>query len=353
MSTVTSSQTSHASTALNESHSLVQKMANKYGVEANELPTILKATAFRQVDGIQISNEQMFALLAVADRYDLNPFVGEIKAYQDVRSSIIPVVGIDGWNRIANSHPQFDGVEFVYSDSFVELEGSDVPCHAWIEVVIHRKDRDHPTRIKEYIDECYRVIKDPVTGETLKLHWQTHPKRNLRHKALVQGYRVALSLVGIYDEDEAQRILASQRDDVRKPAPVVPLTRTTKPAKHTSLDQPSKDNPVTSPGQTVGSDTGLDKSKFEDFVAKLVERGKANGQWKAALSLCKERLVGNQLAYATEIITRAEQLSMAVSTTGSVEVASSENVPEEKIPTVQSNDTVVTDLLDTSSDVDF
>ena len=37
--------------------------------------------------------------------------------------------------------------------------------------------------------------------------WQSHPKRMLRHKAMIQCARLAFGFSGIYDEDEAQRIV--------------------------------------------------------------------------------------------------------------------------------------------------
>jgi len=37
--------------------------------------------------------------------------------------------------------------------------------------------------------------------------WDTHPKRMHRHKTLIQAARIAFGFSGIYDEDEAERIL--------------------------------------------------------------------------------------------------------------------------------------------------
>jgi len=67
---------------------------------------------------------------------------------------------------------------------------------AWIECTLHRWDRRVPTNVREYFIE--------VRGTTLA--WLTHPRRMLRHKALVQCARIAFGLVGIYDHDEAQRV---------------------------------------------------------------------------------------------------------------------------------------------------
>jgi hypothetical protein len=63
--------------------------------------------------------------------------------------------------------------------------------------IIYRKDRTRPVRITEYMAECKRG-----TGP-----WQSHPKRMLRHKAMIQCARLAFGYVGIYDQDEAERIV--------------------------------------------------------------------------------------------------------------------------------------------------
>ena len=89
--------------------SLLAKFAGKYGIEPNRMLVTLKATAFRQRDGADVTNEQMMALLIVADQYGMNPWTKEIYAFPD-KGGIVPVVGVDGWLRIINEHPMFDGV---------------------------------------------------------------------------------------------------------------------------------------------------------------------------------------------------------------------------------------------------
>lgn len=171
---------------------LVAKFAAKFGVEPGKMLATLKATAFKVKDG-EASNEQMMALLVVADQYGLNPFTREIYAFPDSQRGIVPIVGVDGWARLINEHPQCDGVEFIDDP---DSKGGQPP--AWIECRIFRKDRAHPTAIREYLAECKRN-----TGP-----WGSHPRRMLRHKALIQCARVAFGFVGIYDEDEGERIVA-------------------------------------------------------------------------------------------------------------------------------------------------
>ena len=166
---------------------LISRMAGRFGVDQNKLVTTLKCTAFRVKDG-EPTNEQMMALMVVADQYGLNPFTKEIYAFPDKQNGIVPVVGVDGWSRIINEQPNFDGLEF---------EQDDEKCTC----IIFRKDRAHPIKVTEYASECRRN-----TGP-----WQTHPKRMLRHKALIQCARLAFGFAGIYDADEAE-VIREARD---------------------------------------------------------------------------------------------------------------------------------------------
>lgn len=178
--------------------SLLAKIAAKYNVDPDKMLTTLKATAFRG----NVSNEQMMSLLIVADHYGLNPWTREIYAFPDKNNGIVPVVGVDGWSRILNDHPQFDGVEFAFGAD------DDRGLPTWCECTIHRKDRSHPVTVREYMAEVRRD-----TGP-----WKSHPRRLLRHKSLIQCARVALGFSGIYDQDEAERIAEAQAVVVDVPA---------------------------------------------------------------------------------------------------------------------------------------
>lgn len=145
----------------------------------------------------------MMALLVVADQHGLNPFTKEILAFES-KGDIIPVVSVDGWSRIINDHSQLDGIEFRFSPELTPMPGAK-PCPEWCEAVIYRKDRARPIVIREYLDEVYVPPRGTYHGP-----WQTHTKRMLRHKALIQGARVAFSFSGIYDEDEARRIIDAE-----------------------------------------------------------------------------------------------------------------------------------------------
>lgn len=199
---------------------LTSKLALTLGMgDANgtELVAVLKATAFKTKD--PISDAQLTALLVIANQYGLNPWTKEIYAFPDKNNGIVPVVGVDGWARIINTHGAFDGMDF-------EQDPDGCTC------VMYRKDRGHPIKVREYMVECAR----PGIGP-----WDTHPWRMLRHKAMIQCARLAFGFGGIYDPDEAERIIEAGEPknmgaaDVVKPAPL-PRTTSADPKVYTDAE---------------------------------------------------------------------------------------------------------------------
>lgn len=195
---------------------LSSSLASKFGMgESSNVLETLKATAFKG----EVSDAQMTALLIVADQYGLNPWTKEIYAFPDKKNGIIPVVGVDGWSRIINENPNLDGIEFRQSEEKVTLAGAK-ESPEWIECILYRKDRTHPTTVREYLDEVYKAPFKSKDGYVTNGPWQSHTKRFLRHKALIQCARLAFGFVGIFDEDEADRIRessASTSKDQAKP----------------------------------------------------------------------------------------------------------------------------------------
>lgn len=169
------------STAL---EALTTKLASQFDLgDGKGLSETLKSTAFKSTTQVQVSDDQMTALLIVANQYGLNPFTREIYAFPD-KGGIVPVVGVDGWSRIMNNHPEFDGLDF-------KFDAESCTC------IIYRKDRAHPICATEYMNECRRE-GSPA--------WKSHPRRMLRHKAMIQAARLAFGFTGIFDQDEAERI---------------------------------------------------------------------------------------------------------------------------------------------------
>lgn len=210
--------------------SLLAKMAAKYSVDADKMMVTLKSTAFQG----NVSNEQMMALLIVADQYNLNPWTKEIYAFPD-KNGIVPVVGVDGWARIINEDKNFDGMAF---------DQDDEKCTC----TIYRKDRNHPVAVTEYLSECHRN-----TGP-----WKSHPKRMLRHKSMIQCARLAFGFGGIYDQDEAERIVYVNKDgNMPKQEQGVTLDEMAarNAGDHDSVAD-AGDTAPTMPGEAIDGETG-------------------------------------------------------------------------------------------------
>jgi phage recombination protein Bet len=170
-------------------------MASRLQVDENKMLDTLKATVFAKA-----SNEELLALVVVANQYDLNPFLKELYAFPAKGGGIVPIVSVDGWNKMLLRQESFDGIEFAFDD---KEDGTPHCCTATIYV----KGRNHPVKITEYFDECHRNT-DP---------WNNMPRRMLRNRTLCQAARVAFGFAGVYDPDEAIDVQAVEM-------PAKPLT---------------------------------------------------------------------------------------------------------------------------------
>ena len=84
-------------------------------------------------------------------------------------------------------------------------------------MLFRSKDRTRPVKVTEYLTECRRAT-DP---------WKMQ-HRMLRHKALIQGARLAFGFSGIHDEEEARDIIAN--DPVANAKPAIPTPAFALPA---------------------------------------------------------------------------------------------------------------------------
>jgi hypothetical protein len=157
-------------------------------------------------------------LIATATKLGLSPLNREIFMLSNA-PDLPPLiaVGVDGWAKVMNAHPQFAGMSFTESTQ----QSSGVP--EWMECEIHRHDRVVALKVREYFEEA----------RSDHMAWITHPRRMLRHKCMVQCARLAFGLSGIYDTDEAMRIRQqSQQRRNQNQASVLPDRGVTALRKH-------------------------------------------------------------------------------------------------------------------------
>lgn len=178
---------------------LLAYMADKYALNQEEFSRTVRMTC-----GLpKATAEEFAAFLIVAKEYNLNPLTKEIYAFPGRGGGIVPIVSIDGWVNLVNSHRACDGFEFEMSH---DEDGKLISCTCRM----FRKDRSHPVAVTEYLSECIRGTEP----------WKMQ-HRMLRHKAMIQAARYAFGFSGIYDEDEGARV-AEMRDVNRDEPPAPP-----------------------------------------------------------------------------------------------------------------------------------
>lgn len=178
--------------------SVTLDMADRYGMEPAAFERTLRATVFPA----NAPPEEFAAFLLVAREHNLNPVTKEIYAYPKRGGGIQPIVSIDGWMTMINSHPAMDGMEFE------DIHGDDGELVA-IRCKIYRKDRSRPVDVTEYLSECIRPT-DP---------WKMK-HRMLRHKAAIQCARYAFGFAGIMEPDEAEKVIdVTPATPARRPPP--------------------------------------------------------------------------------------------------------------------------------------
>jgi phage recombination protein Bet len=153
--------------------------------ESREMIETIKQTVCKGATDAQL---KMF--IEVCKATGLNPFLKEIW--------FVPAVGVmagrDGYLRVANEHPQFDGMS-----TTVERDEKGIPlkatCSVW------RKDRGHPITCEAWYSE-YRKNSNV---------WQTYPSAMISKIAEVLALKRSFAINGIVTEEEiGEQKLAAQ-----------------------------------------------------------------------------------------------------------------------------------------------
>ena len=285
--------------------SLTQELASHYGIEPGKFIATLKATVMPRRQGGEaspVSDEELAAFCMVAKEYGLNPFLKEIHAYPNKSGGITPVVGVDGWSKMVNRQAHFDGIEF-------ELLEDDNGKPVSVTAHIYVKGRSRPVSVTEYFLECQRGTEP----------WRQMPRRMLRHKALIQGARVAFGFCGIHDEDEANDIVNVTPPAAREKKPLfttpkreaIPAVEVPTPTLEPAATEPEPDPapPTTSePADVAGpseldekrlairdafADAGVEFAHFAEWMSKVKSRTIAAAGWETLEEEIVDLISGN------------------------------------------------------------
>jgi len=178
--------------------SALSLMASRLSIDPTKLLTTLKSTVFKAAN-----DEEVMALVMVANEYQLNPLLKELYAFPAKGGGITPIVSVDGWNKMLIRQPDFDGIEFEFDH---DQNGAPMACTATIYV----KNRSKPVKVTEYFAECKRNTDN----------WANMPHRMLRNRTLCQAARMAFGFSGVAHEEEAATITVEA-----VPMPAEPLPK--------------------------------------------------------------------------------------------------------------------------------
>lgn len=167
-----------------DQRSLIESMAMRYGIEPSKFFNTLK----RVIDPHnKASIEEVAAYLVIVKELNLNPLAGEAWMVP-TKNGPRAMISFDGWAKIANSNPAYDGSgkpEYDYDE-----QGKLISCT----VAIYRKDRSHP-----FYQTCF--LKEWDTGTPV---WNQKVHHMLFGRTFAQAIRFAFNVAGIIDHDEAK-----------------------------------------------------------------------------------------------------------------------------------------------------
>ena len=151
--------------------SLLTAAAKAIGVRTQELQAWLDQT----LGAPELVKQNCLRLIY---KYELDPFTGEVAIYSYDDGHWQASINIDGWAKLINNHPAFNGIAFTESAELIQ----GIP--AWMMCTIYRQDRIVPTEVKEYLCEI----------KTEHSIWKEMPRRMLRHRVIAQCARLAFGV---------------------------------------------------------------------------------------------------------------------------------------------------------------
>ena len=189
-------------------------IAQSTGTSPEEIKEVISGMIIsaKAQHGAKASDGELAVVAGVCATYGLNPLVKEAHAFIS-GGKLQVMIGIDGWLKIMNRHPDFDGVEFDYEWDGKTLSG--------VTTKIFTKNRSRPVCVTEWLDECKQDKSDA---------WRKYPKRMLRNKSLGQCIRVAFGISEILDDDEASRITQGEKN-------ITPQTSNVSTIDYPAIDQ--------------------------------------------------------------------------------------------------------------------
>lgn len=256
----------------------IQKLAQSYELSPEHFVYTVRTVAMPA----GATDADFVSCCLVAREHGLNPLTKEIYFMKTKGGAIQPIVSVDGWVRKCNEHPQFDGMDF---DDQNDATGNPIA----VTCTIYRKDRAHPMRVTEYLDECLKS-GGPV--------WKTSPRRMLRHRTLTQAARYAFGFAGVMDRDEFDQWQAMRDVTPQARALEIPDVPEAPTAAEASQAPEIDDEPITDADGFLAK--LADDIALCDSAEELAEISESNADMIARLPKAQKLKALNMLKDAAE-----------------------------------------------------
>lgn len=194
----------------------------------------------------------VFSFLLNCQKLQLNPMLKQIYGFES-KGKVVTVISVEGWNEIANRHPQFDGFDYefpepverelsyqksTYDNGYRKTSTVTVKRRVsdWMICRVYRKDRSHPIAITTFFDEA-------STGTE---PWATMPMQMLQNRAMVNAIKKAFNINAYAEDDRSydmptyQEVMTSSESQI--PVSVTPAAEIPAPTDVPCLDAPQVDS---------------------------------------------------------------------------------------------------------------
>ena len=192
-----------------ERASITQLCAAKLGVASNKVCHLLRQVWKTSKGQAELTDADMFTGMSLIARYELDPIAKEIYVTRGSDGRVFVIVAIDGWIKILDRNPDYDGFEQEFG------YGPDGLVVIWIETRIFHKHRSHPT-----VYRGYRAEYEAMAGFVAK--------------------KMPLHMLGIFSLRHAARrfasiggnvVLQEDFDAMEQPAQQEPSKATSRPTR--------------------------------------------------------------------------------------------------------------------------
>ncbi|AUR94130.1 coil containing protein [Vibrio phage 1.191.O._10N.286.52.B4] len=173
------------------------KIAENTGVTTEDVNSVLKKmiVSAKNQNGATASDAELLVLGGICAQYSLNPLVKEVHAFV-TGGKLQFTIGVDGWLKIMNRHPKYNGLDREYDfDNNGKIRS--------VTTKIYTKGNDHPTPYRAFFSECFQAKSTA---------WSSFPIKMLTNKADIGAIRAAFGITDVsdLDPDEADRIKESE-----------------------------------------------------------------------------------------------------------------------------------------------